>query len=158
MGKGRRRFLNYLLYTKMAKKDYSVEDKLALLEEAKQFFKDYWYLDERLKAKWKPVLLMSELIKWEKDTESRKERLDVVIGFVESLQLEDEYADWVRSWLWLLVGIFTWNKEVIDAFKEVEEITKEKAKLEKEVEEQCKEDKEKAIADITAEIKIYFNK
>ena len=102
MGKGRRRFLNYLLYTKMAKKDYSVEDKLALLEEAKQFFKDYWYLDERLKAKWKPVLLMSELIKWEKDTESRKERLDVVIGFVESLQLEDEYADWVRSWLWLL--------------------------------------------------------
>lgn len=142
----------------MAKKDYLVEDKLALLEEAKQFFKDYSYIDDRLKYKWKPVLLMAELIKWEKDAESRKERLDAVIGFVESLQLEDEYADWVRSWLWLLVGIFTWNKEVIDSFKEVEKITKEKAKLEKELEQENVEEKEKAIADITAEIKIYFNK
>ena len=142
--------------------DYSVEERLALLEEAKKFFEDYSYLDKRLEIKWKPVRLMADLIKWEENFEEMKDvYLREVINFVWSLKLKGECREWTEAWLWLLVWIFNWVDLVIDAFKETKAIVEKKAKLEKEQEETEKrnaEMKEKEIADITAEIKIYFNK
>lgn len=148
--------------TKKEKCNYSVEERLALLKEAEKFFEDYSYLDKRLEYKWKPVKLMATLIEWEKDFEKMKDTyLHEVIGFVWSLKLKGECREWTEAWLWLLIWIFNWVDSVINAFKETKEVVQEKARLEKEqeeMEERNAEMKEKEIADITAEIKIYFNK
>lgn len=147
---------------KKEKCDYSVEERLALLDEAEKFFEDYSYLDERLEYKWKPVKLMAALIKWEKDFEKTKDAyLHAVISFVQSLWLKWECKERVDAWLGLIIWIFQWEKKVIDSFRDTKEIVEEKVRLEaeqKEEEMRNYDEKEQEIADITAEIKIYFNK
>lgn len=147
---------------KKEKCDYSVEEKLALLDEAEKFFNDYSYLDKRLEYKWKPVKLMVKLIDGEKDFEETKDiYLREVIDFMHSLDFDSEYKEWIDAWLWLLIWIFQWEKRVIDAFKETKRVVEEKVRLEaeqKEEEMRNYNEKEQEIADITAEIKIYFNK
>lgn len=142
--------------------NYSVEERLALLDEAVKFFNDYSYLDKRLEYKWKPVRLMVKLIDGEKDFEETKDiYLREVIDFMHSLDFDSEYKEWVDAWLWLLIWIFQWEKRVIDAFKETKRVVEEKVRLEaeqKEKEMRNYDEKEQEIADITAEIKIYFNK
>lgn len=157
-GISRKKFLVYY-YIKMAKKDYSVEEKVALIKDAEKIYSEFYDKSELLKATRDVYHVFVQCLNWMDKVDQcaldtvLKASVEVVEEELKDKLLVKDY-DLMRVWLWQIIWVIKWDEEAIKRLlATLDDIRKDIKDLDN-----IPEDKEKEIAKITAEIKVYFNK
>lgn len=154
----RKMFLIYYYYTKMADKDYSVEEKVALLREVERVYSEF---NEHYKIL-KPTADAFRVFVSAMDTyeEIDQELLDTILSMAVEAVEEDiktkisqkEYT-LLKVWFWQIIWVVKWKQSGIDRLKSTLKELKRIMNVEK-----VEDTKWETIEKIMAEIKIYFNK
>lgn len=148
----------------MQKITYSVKEKLNLLNEATEFYREY----SEYQAEFKNMYKVFNLTKRYLDDELRErknkiftdEELDIILRAIVEVFVEEEKLDlennkndekqWIKAGLWKLIWIIKWKKESIDSLKELMKITRQTYWI--------KEDKEVEIKKIMKSLSKQFKK
>lgn len=117
----------------------TIDERLALLEEAENFFADLSATGENNERLWRTKaaalwtvkdcleLFKNKMLEWKDWTETTlKMALDTVVDedYIKTMennkQMTDEEKDFYEGWFGLAIGILNWDKEAIDGLRELE--------------------------------------
>lgn len=117
----------------------TIDERLALLEEAENFFADLSATGEHNEKLWRTKaaalwtvkdcleLFKNKMLEWKDWTETTlKIALDTVVDedYIKTMekdkQMTDEEKDFYEGWFGLAIGILNWDKEAIDGLRELE--------------------------------------
>ena len=117
----------------------TIDERLALLEEAENFFADLSATGEHNEKLWRTKaaalwtvkdcleLFKNKMLEWKDWAETTlKIALDTVVDedYIKTMekdkQMTDEEKDFYEGWFGLAIGILNWDKEAIDGLRELE--------------------------------------
>lgn len=118
----------------------TIDERLALLEEAEQFFADLSAAGEGNEKLWRKkaaalwtvkdclALYKNKLLEGKDWTETTLEMAlgtvieeDYIDKMIEINWMTDEEAEFYRGWFGMAIGIINWDEETINGLKELEE-------------------------------------